>query len=1275
MSLLKRVLNAFIPPLVVSMTPVEGGVRVSFHRQDRVMDRAAVQQMRVLPATVAETFQRARLLPDQSLLLSFPEARLAASVLRASPQNALELKVESIFQLHVVRPPDDFGVHWTLDSQRWTLRRELHGADLSLGGEWFKRGNEVWQLPLDMIPSASLALLDKPILSSLETVALLTEVMPRALQHHLPLTTDAEIAPVGKLRLEITKTLERALDVRLVANPPAILNAIHPMPNNPSYWVNGKFVFLDLGRIPARVLESLRTGQTVRVTGDDLPALIQDSLIPNVATFGVDVSVLAAYPMIDFALLKPHWELAYSLVRGVGSYRAVLCFARGQDSLTRESLRAKVRNGTRFMRAKQGWIVLPPDMVERLKEIDARFGEDFTLDHGEILGLPATRLTARNLSVPPLETLAPSSDSGQIVGVLNTLRMAGLPAGLIGFSDSILNILSAACGGLLAQHSGARILWVTPTTRQKTIRPMLEKTFRVKSANQTRDYSETGAIYLCEAFHEGLRLGGWTAILYENVDVVLSSTEIGRWSALPRDWTAFVISTFLVPSGNLGRDRANDLMRLVRLPPSAYDLFRQHAMQTALPSMPESDPVVSPARPTDPLTPHFKQIFLGDKDETKPTGLPIPKRPLFTTPDTSPTPVAPSARPQATKSAPVKQVFRPQFEAVVTGSSPESFVSQAKRYAKRGETQAEPVPFTHYWPTYADMTPDQQRWYFYWRSQGRLGNWLPTDLSYLFVHIYEALNLIGFESAQEASDHLIRFWRHYRRLQPRLDAYLIDWIADLSALFRLPLTPLRWIMKAMQEGVVTRDAGLMFEAWCQAGQAVEAMPLTLLFTLAGYNAASSKFYQQHNVNGSLDAAFLKSIAALDHAQREKTGVGLFELAPSPQPREIRREPFANAPHDYPRTPLLIAQIQAEPENQPQLAAQLSSAIKYTENILRTSAGFKGKLRGIDLPDGWAAIIERAQTLTPPTQEITDQEALTDDTPDAGYTPIVPQAPVQSAIPPPPPPQPVRPSRPEIALDLSRIERLKRDSAEVRAMLTVPDEEPTPLPVASQPPEVRPAEPVSAGYVPIRPVDAPDGLLTDLPTVYQLMGSDHDNPARLLIATLRQADWKATPTTLQGSLGAVFVSTVIDQINDGAQTLLGDFLLFEEAGQWLLADDFRDEAEYLLDHAYSAPLSPSPEYALLGEGWSNFAQSLEPVHWRILEALLTGTSVPETIAREAQAAHTLPSVLIETINDQALDHTGDLIMDTMVEPPVLIADAIDSVRQLMAWAVNQPALLR
>ena len=77
------------------------------------------------------------------------------------------------------------------------------------------------------------------------------------------------------------------------------------------------------------------------------------------------------------------------------------------------------------------------------------------------------------------------------------------------------------------------------------------------------------------------------------------------------------------------------------------------------------------------------------------------------------------------------------------------FFSDMKKYADTVGQKAEFVPFMQYWPTYDSMDRRQRAWYFYWRTQVRNGEYPDTDLSYIFVHIYELLSGCGWKQASD----------------------------------------------------------------------------------------------------------------------------------------------------------------------------------------------------------------------------------------------------------------------------------------------------------------------------------------------------------------------------------------------------------------------------------------------------------------------------------------------------------------------------------------------
>ncbi|MGV2795081.1 hypothetical protein GNF78_17935, partial [Clostridium perfringens] len=95
-------------------------------------------------------------------------------------------------------------------------------------------------------------------------------------------------------------------------------------------------------------------------------------------------------------------------------------------------------------------------------------------------------------------------------------------------------------------------------------------------------------------------------------------------------------------------------------------------------------------------------------------------------------------------------------------SREEQFVQQAKELEGESVETAEFVPFQTYWPTYAEMQPPQLKWYLHWRGEVRAGRYPDTELTYLFVYMYELIHGIGWREPSQGLDLLLRVWREYR---------------------------------------------------------------------------------------------------------------------------------------------------------------------------------------------------------------------------------------------------------------------------------------------------------------------------------------------------------------------------------------------------------------------------------------------------------------------------------------------------------------------------------
>lgn len=455
----------------------------------------------------------------------------------------------------------------------------------------------------------------------------------------------------------------------------------------------------------------------------------------------------------------------------------------------------------------------------------------------------------------------------------------------------------------------------------------------------------------------------------------------------------------------------------------------------------------------------------------------------------------------------------PPRRSEIEVSSTDVFLEQAREYVNRTETAAVPVSYQEYQPTYALMNARQKQWYFYWRTQLRQGNRTTIDLSYLDVHIYEVINLVGFQSPQKAFEYLEGLWRYYRKLHPKLDDYLPDWLADFLAVHELPLRPLQWYHKVAKLGVAV-DQNLLIEAWLASGGDFESLPNDILFGLANYNPTESRFYQRYAKSLRLDEAYKKGLTAVDEAIRSETGKSLFQTCQSQRSRVIKRPPFRNAIHTYSQTEIKIATVHFW-SGRRRLAESLSGIIKCTESIMRERVGYRYKSYRIE--PRWKQAIEFALA-----GKTAKQESVIE--------------PLQAA----PPREPVS------------LRSLLVEAAEGAADVdSRPDEQATP----------QEAEDVQ------RRADDSDDLL-DLSLIANIIGAG-ENDIKLMEAMMKNG-WKCTVDDLKDVFEDdknVFVDVIIDYINNRAQDEdeIGDNLLEFEGGRWEIHEDYRDAIETVLAH--------------------------------------------------------------------------------------------------------------
>ncbi|MFW9902960.1 MAG: TerB N-terminal domain-containing protein [Candidatus Thorarchaeota archaeon] len=194
------------------------------------------------------------------------------------------------------------------------------------------------------------------------------------------------------------------------------------------------------------------------------------------------------------------------------------------------------------------------------------------------------------------------------------------------------------------------------------------------------------------------------------------------------------------------------------------------------------------------------------------------------------------------------------------------------------------VPFDQYWPTIDTMSEDQKNWYEYWVSEVENGHYYPTDLSYIFLQIYQALD---YES--EKGYRILRdLWIHYRREHPKLDRYLINWITDYILLNDCPYdqkTITRELIKFHSKYTVEcLDSILTLFA-----PRFKEIPIEWINVLANNSIKSSSFYSSKPK--VMNEIVPEVLDAIDRYYHETENVSLLEKF---KPAKVARFVFDKA---------------------------------------------------------------------------------------------------------------------------------------------------------------------------------------------------------------------------------------------------------------------------------------------------------------------------------------------------------------------------------------------
>lgn len=285
----------------------------------------------------------------------------------------------------------------------------------------------------------------------------------------------------------------------------------------------------------------------------------------------------------------------------------------------------------------------------------------------------------------------------------------------------------------------------------------------------------------------------------------------------------------------------------------------------------------------------------------------------------------------------------------------DSFRKAALLYFDCPSTKCEFVQFFSYMPQYSHLTQAQRAYYLYWRSEVRQGRYIKSDYSYIYLYIYEILNLPDKIPPESGIKLLCDIWRAYRKQLPRLDTNLAVWVQDYCLVHALPC-PIEYISDFMFDCI---NASVLREFYISDLTSVGIAGVEpLLASLSSYDWRRGKFvgadsgkssivkghedYKKHMLGAMF--ALLSRIWSTDIVN---SNTKLFTL---------KRSSFPNSLCTHMVKSRLEIRYIYLIENEA-LCAAVTAAVRYVENKLRALLGVKSRLGVNGLPDTYRAVID------------------------------------------------------------------------------------------------------------------------------------------------------------------------------------------------------------------------------------------------------------------------------------------------------------------------------
>ncbi|RXZ81703.1 hypothetical protein EBB07_13680 [Paenibacillaceae bacterium] len=1087
---------------------------------------------------------------------------------------------DKVRDLIVSEPPKNFQLIYQWDDKRSVLLGRFTEGVQYLGQCWFIQGKHLWRL--NDVEDQEISRLLRPIPNN-QLIYFMEDILPVVKKRGIPVSFpfSLEREPAVSIVIQNVTSDEIKIGLKKLVNDPHIINGLK------GFVIDGSIIRPSL---ESSIIEMLFPQGTTRIlSGEDIPTFVLQALNEwNLFVDKGDVSKLEEHSVYQSAELI--LEGSYRVKNGVGETYAVAKVRMAGQLISAAELSQQVKPDIRFLRVQNGWVP-----VERLKEIGiGQMGRmingqslesKYKLSPQDIIFWGSERLQGpwEELCLPELEW--PQGKNQPVFQHALFLSKWGINGGVFGGVHSCAVELRCFWEEILRESPASRILIIAKKNTLETLKEQWDSASMLWLTGNKKDSSVAGnwrgvliATSTMLANHTQLRNANIDILIMIEPDEMTKSSTTQVFRNLDGLKTRLRLAIYSEAAHLKQQSTRIAHMKLLKVPSARLEPYVLLDRGRPVPALPKPYKMVKQQMTTFQAN-DFAEIEISGFERM----VAVPTK---------------GSVMQPTQNASYGRNVVIQT-AVTYESSEGQFSRRAKQLENHVEAKAAFVPFMAYWPTYDNMTRDQSKWYFYWRNEVRQRRYPHTDLSYIFLLIYELINGIGWRTPLQGYRCFMDVWMAYRDQYPKLDYYLVDWTADFV-----------WVN---QLNISTEEVlGFASSGWSSEWRDMEllrlfrAEPLELSYTaissLSNYDERRSKFYAESGKE-VIEAYIPKVMTMVDAYLKKQQGLRTIELFNPGAPRQREKTLFQSAVYDssiYGQT--IVLTVTNISRHEP-LRDFVTQVIRAAENKLRELTGYKNKLRGVALDPEIDTLICRYL-----------EREMGQDIKITAVDPVV-------------------------KINADKLEQLIKDSDAVREMLTTERNETDDFKKTDAT-----LNEVAAEWE--RPEDTPEGLLTELQPMSKVLNSLSDGQISLLKA-LEKGNWEMEEYELLQVVGELMIALQIDDINALALNQLGSLLIVHEGLKIIVEDDYRDELEYLFIHHKF--VNGEYECELVWEIATNsepvvqqLSDLLRPEHLEVLFALKNGAAMFE-IQQIADRIGTMPELIIDEINDASMETIGDLVV--------------------------------